>query len=813
MKETYCNKKTSRRFISMFLVICTGIVSVMYTSVFPVTATSSSPSVDSSSVKTASVQSAAIPPSCDEAYYAVLDYYGNPIESSVVKSYLTNGNSRIIDYGVYEQIINLTDDRQPMVSDDTVIFDLSEDIPQRFYFEGKTKQPFHDLPWTISLSYRLNGVPTPADQLAGKTGLVEINLDVVPNPSASEYNRNNLVLIATAVFNADDILSLEAEGAQVQLIGNLRSVLYLVLPGEEQHFVIKVGSNDFSFDGMFLLAVPATLAQLDQISDLRNVRDEVEDSYHAICDSLDVILDALDGMSGSLNTTADGLDKLNSARNTISTGKDNVYSKADQALDSLNIFTDALDPAVSHLETASNALTDVTDSLTALTKNIAGLKPELENIRSVIKKLQEDTENIRKLAKDVEYYNSWASSVASSLEDDLDDLGNNLDDLTRNLYQLKMTLKSVNGISKVDPINVGGMTTAAEVMDAVDKAQQAYNTYRTVLFTNGLTEDTFPFKSFLMHPQYGGKSESEANNIIALLNAASDPNFAQQLQLMETVNKIIPTINHTIQEVNTIISGIAGPVVNVVDDLQSLSLLLGDSGLSSDLESMSRLAYNLLAVLKNHKGELALLTEHLDELGNLAIRVSQNADNALDLIQKLNDTVNSYVPDAQESLSDVRNLSEALTESLKNANDFLRSAESLLRSSDSDLDSGTKEVLNGLAETLRRSSDSLAETYNIRKAKDDITNLIEDEWNKYTGDENNLLMMDSEAKPVSLTSPKNNAPSSVQYIMRSQEIKVDNSKDIETSPKVETDNGNFWVRVKAMFVGIWNAITGLFRHY
>ena len=71
-----------------------------------------------------------------------------------------------------------------------------------------------------------------------------------------------------ALFNQDDILSLEAPGAQVQLIGNLRAVLFLAFPGEEGHFTIRVGAEDFSFSGMTFLMVPATLSQLEEISKL-----------------------------------------------------------------------------------------------------------------------------------------------------------------------------------------------------------------------------------------------------------------------------------------------------------------------------------------------------------------------------------------------------------------------------------------------------------------------------------------------------------------------------------------------------------------
>ena len=85
-------------------------------------------------------------------------------------------------------------------------------------------------------------------------------MNFVPNENASSYAKNNYTLEAMAVFNQDDILSLNAKGAQVQLVGNLRMVLFLCLPGEEQHFTIEVGTNDFSFGGMTFLMVPATRA-------------------------------------------------------------------------------------------------------------------------------------------------------------------------------------------------------------------------------------------------------------------------------------------------------------------------------------------------------------------------------------------------------------------------------------------------------------------------------------------------------------------------------------------------------------------------
>lgn len=275
-----------------------------------------------------------VAPVYDEAYYATLDYYGNLKEGSVVKSYVLNGADTLEDHGTYDAVNNLTDGTKPMQQDGTVTFRFGDDAPSHFYFEGKTAAPFEALPWTLSIHYTLNGVPTKAEDLAGKTGVVEITVDAIPNPNASEYARNNYTLEAMALFNQDDILSLEAPGAGAADRQPARGLV----PGPAGRGAAlhhPVGSDDFTFDGMTFLMVPATLSQLDEIAKLSERKDQLEDDYDKLSGSLDTLLDAFSGMQSSLNATADGLDQLNAARGTVSQSKDQLYAEADVALGDL----------------------------------------------------------------------------------------------------------------------------------------------------------------------------------------------------------------------------------------------------------------------------------------------------------------------------------------------------------------------------------------------------------------------------------------------------------------------------------------------
>ena len=98
----------------------------------------------------------------------------------------------------------------------------------------------------------------------------------------------------------------------------------------------------------------------------------------------------------------------------------------------------------------------------------------------------------------------------------------------------------------------------------------------------------------------------------------------------------------------------------------------------------------------------------------------------------------------------------------------------------------------------------------MKDAKSSINSIIEDTWNEHTGEVDNLLNMDATAAPESLTSSENPAPTSIQVVIRSQEIKVEEPEETEAE-KQAADNGTFWSRVAQMFKDFWAAITGIFR--
>ena len=847
----------------------------------------------------------------DEAYYAMTDYYGNLTDGSVVKSYRTNGISTLTDYGDYDEVINLTDGTEPTRTDGKTVFQLDEsNLPGTFYFEGKTAKPFEQLPWTLSVSYTLNGVPTKAEDLAGKTGVVEINLDAVPNETASEYARNNYTLEAMAIFNQDDILSLEAPGAQVQLIGNLRAVLFIGLPGEECHYTIRVGSNDFSFGGMTFLMVPATLSQLEEITKLSERKDDLEENYNKLSGSMDSLLDAMAAMTGSLNASANGLDQLNQARNIFSGGKNTIYSGTDALRADLSNLADVLEPVESQITALSKTITSSKATLNSMVDTVSTLRKDLADVEDALEDLEDGKGDLQAVLDSM-------GSLRRSLKKLQDALGGTVKDTTAEID------KTIDANQNIGSITVAKVKKAHSAYVAADR--QSF--YQTLLELNG---------SSSAEAAATAKQLAETQEKLAGLKQQLDSTQAKRQQLAEQLEEIkkqdpdlksetAQTVQAGIAKCDAAITQLEGGIQQIEAGLEAAGatkletgfqakagmtfqqfcqnvlgqdaatakqmndlwlvyasgkveggdtpasggtlsgeLLHNDAaassgegsadtgsdeskteksadssesvggavvdlisgGLDSAMAEIAKLQKSVTDVMTKLKNpttqvvnDLSTLCGRIEDLSDLldsaedlsaAIRyASSDLRDILSDVEKLRDTLNDYEPTLQESLKTVSSLSNSAVKTIRDTQSLVTDTENLMKSTGSTLDDGTKQTLEGLAAVLRSTAKTMGTAGQIKDAKSSICDIIEDTWDEYTGDVNNLLLMDATADAVSLTDSRNPSPESIQVLIRTQEITVPDEADDETETAAETQT-TFWGRVAQMFKDLWSAVTGLF---
>lgn len=749
---------------------------------------------------TAPALAAAPTPTCDEALYITLDPYGVAKESSIVKSYLLNGATSITDRGDYSEVTNLTNYAVPMQTESTVTFDFGNNAPDRFYFEGVTDLPAGTIPWTIDVSYLLNGVPTAAEDLAGASGLVQIDIDLVPNPDAPDYFRNNLMLQAATIMDADKILSLEAEGAQLQSIGNLKTVVFMALPGETQHFTIRIGSEDFSFGGLTFLMIPATVAQLEQITQLREVKDQARTAADAISESMDVLLGTMNQMQSSLLTAASGLDALNDARAIFSDGKGGVYTNIDQSLADLTALSEALTPTSGHLAEAQTLLTDLNTHLNDLTGTANSLHPELENLRRIIRNTQTDIRDLRNMTDDL-------SGLAGAFQRDLSAMNSSMDTLTDSLNRLQSALNSINisgSLSSLiekqeidlsafsSQIPQGTTMTVGQIRQVLSAVSQVESAYRAEIEAGSIDPSTVDFQTY-------ASSALAAQGV----DSAAIPLYLGIYQERAAVESKLNEISNTISSLSGPLNDIANRTATVCRDLSNLLDTLGGEGLGRQLEKMMK-------IIASHEGTADALLADLNEAGDLLTNVSLTADTALTQLDGLTETLNTNEPLIQQSLEDAKTLSDTAVTGLTNLNTLLTNVRGLSERTGMQLDPGVRQTISGTAAALRTAASGLDQTGILQRNNDILHNLLSDELDDLES-ESNLLEIDPYVSPVSLTSDQNPAPQSLQIVLRTEEI----TKDDADKTVVEQDedfhaSGNVFTRIGAIFTSIKNAVAGLF---
>lgn len=340
-----------------------------------------------------------------ESVYVNLDYYGAVDQIHVSNDCVLTGQNEIEDFGVYESITNLTNRTELKNVDGKIVWDVSR--LKRFAYNGKVSNDnAKNVPWTFEVSYKLNGVETRAEELLGKSGLVEMIIDINANKDAKEYYRNNYMLEVTGSYDLNKYLSVESDEAMFVTTGRTKTLMYIVLPGQSTTLHIRIGSEDFEMDGLTFAMVPIEGKALEKIGDIVDDKKSIEDAMDALNASADTILDAMSGMQTNLNGISSGVSKVQDGTNELHglAGKrDEDIAKAKTSLENMQGIITSLQGDLDNAIDGANNLTDMLEELQvefkAVDKTMKNVQDNLSDIEEAIEDLPDDLDDISKTVK------------------------------------------------------------------------------------------------------------------------------------------------------------------------------------------------------------------------------------------------------------------------------------------------------------------------------------------------------------------------------------------------------------------------------
>lgn len=728
----------------------------------------------------------------DETMYVNLDYYGKTTKVNVVKGVNLNGLGEITDYGNYINVENMSTSDAPVLGDGSVTWNLPEGQNGRFYYKCTMDNEQVVLPWDFDVSYKLNGVPTDGDKLAGAGGLIEINVKATPNDNANLYYRNNMMLMVTVPVDMSKCYSVDADGAQIQSLGSTTAAVFSALPGEEGDYTVRIGTDSFETTGVIMAMAPGTIDDLNHIKDLKEAKDTWKDAGDALYDSLEQMAKSVESMRDGINQVQSGVSSAESARQKWSANKDSILAGNDQTLESLTALSQQLETLVPHLQTAKdtaetvhNSMGDIVNTMGDMQQPLRKMYDRLRNISTTSQSLGEQLDDVREdmawLIQNNAQFQVQTTTILealpeliASLEDyDVDDLdlgdledtdtrtiADDPDDDRENKADTSSGNQEDSDINKADSSdtvtedkNSGDMASEAAGTDHEDSGAEADNSSHTA------------------DSAAGTDNSSDAAD-------GADISDAQTLSKAHIEKHEVPLVGAP--------SGV---------DLVTLYKML--SKIDKDSREFTQVASNLM--------------DNVGDAAKYGADLTDSMDLMIEDLTALHDSLDMYYPDLQASLDDLSQLVNRTTDAMNKGISTMTIVQNTLKATSGDIDEAAKNSLRGSMELLDKSLSILDSTTGVRTAGRTMKDVMDEQLDKFDTD-NRFLFIDPSEDKVSFTSDKNPAPKTLQVVLRTDEISLDDENNKETDAEAEKANEGPLKRMWNVLVEMWKAIISIFKN-
>ena len=471
-------------------------------------------------------------------------------------------------------------------------------------------------------------------------------------------------------------------------------------------------------------------------------------------DVKDRLSDSGDSLYSGMSSMLDTMQSMQNGMGTMSSGISGINAVRQQLIKDRG----TIDPKTDAALTALEKLTGESDSLI----------PELNNTKDTLVKLNATTNSIldtlEESGADITEYQTLLQNIRTSLNN-LEDLMDDLDDKTGSEWLYISELQSDLSNMKKDLKNIqDDMKELSSRIKDLNDMNNAINGAMTSVLD---------------------KLYDNGNGVI------SAEMYKSMAQLLSTLSSRCKALTDTLE----------GAASNLSTTAKSLSGFLDTT--DSILDNLD----DICDVLDDYKGlgqDFTAEGKKLTELANTTLgRVNQQ----LTEIPALTESLNQLTSITSSSIDKGTELIDTTTKTLTASYQLLDTVNSTLRSVRSDADASTQTMLDGLLDVLDKASRSNSSN-KLQNATDDIHNAIDDAKTDLE-DDTNILNIDSSADLQSVTSSMNPTPSSLQFILRTQEISTDDDDDAVTSDQDAADEGVL-ARIVNIFKKLASAIYGVF---
>jgi len=449
------------------------------------------------------------------------------------------------------------------------------------------------------------------------------------------------------------------------------------------------------------------------------------------------------------------------------------------AIDSMNASADIVLNAMSGMTSGLNGVSAGVKEIKEGTKNLHALndlrEEDIESLKSLLNELLPLLENVQ---KDIDNLNDTYEIVI-----ELDEkMNTQVKELSTNVNQLNNDLEEVNQLMKNLPNDVVEIN---ELLKATGAVVGNTNTMIKKLSGSSMQDSSESLTKDLT------TMAAEIKTIGALVQQTL-PNVTD-----ETVAGTLLKIGSSASAIGTNLQSVQGTLTEM-----SESTLKGTTALQSSLEKLKEELYDVSEILnkKDAKKMVGLITslkestETLEKILNTAITY--------------NDKLLGNKEDFIAATTTMKQLTDEISKMDTISSNMLTNAQSMFNIVSTEIYNGTNSTADALISLNNQLSRITAQSNTIKKSKDDINKIVDDKMDEIE-EKTTLLNLEKDAKIVSFGSEENEYVDSVQFVLKTpdiKKIKVDN-EDLES----QKESQSFWEKVGLIFQKILDWIRGLFQ--
>lgn len=587
----------------------------------------------------------------DETLYLNLDHYGAISDANVVKGIEFNKQETYTDYGTYTEVVCLGNDEDPKSENGEVVLKAPEN-GGRLFFQGTLDNSAVQSPWSFDLGYKLNGRAVEAKDLAGASGLVEIDIDATANKQVSEYMRNNFMLLIAVPVDLSKCYSVDAPDSQTSSIGDMTVVIYECLPGKDGHFEVRIGTDSFETVGVMMIMSPGTVSDLKDLKDLKELKDKFRTNTNAMMDDMEALMDNVTDVSDQLSLTNQMLEELRAGKATVDASREEIFDKNDTAIQDLWDLSENLAPLSGSLNTAKTMVYEVNKTLNDTDQDLLDTMSKMKTLSSRLKEFGSDLNGV----------NRWTTLdlmeeiKRAGLEDAMKEIQKNAADSAAAAKKLgALIMDSINGYAT--PANADRIEMDEELREAIEEITQSLEELADDPTGNAeeIAKELAALKKALN--EMGGNTgnvpgvfknavTAQIDAVLASISRLSSDAGALTFQTARVVN----SVNELAGDLDTLI----GIMNRYYEDMQGAL-----TNLDHVLVQIEKTSDDLAGTMQTINNTLRVASQNFSAAGDNALRTGQLAvDNTRKIVKNTENLKNSGA-DLRKSINDELDEKEA----------------------------------------------------------------------------------------------------------------------------------------------------------